>query len=141
MMRFLLVMTLALATTVFPGCTPDPAGQVWSPVTDVDDPGGPGTGFTLRLPGDDPSAIVERVDPDEFLIVGVHYDACHWSDPRLVGAGRDRIEVQLVELPRYCVQPIPRLAWFALAWSELPRAVTLVDPAGEQTMLRDRRRV
>lgn len=139
MLRFLLLATLSLA--VVTGCTPPPsvAGRTWQPVTDAE--GSELIGLTLVLPGDaGDGTLQERVDPERFLIVGAHYDACNRANPRLVGVANDRIEVQVTELNRLCVRPMPRVAWFALPWSELPTRLVLVDRNGTETRLQDRRR-
>lgn len=139
--RFLLLASVALAVLTLPACGPAPLdGRTWSPVTDVEDEGGRGAGLTLRLPGDRGPALTERVDPEKYLIVGVHYDGCHWADPALVGVGGERLEVQLVELMRECVRPIPRIAWFAVKWAELPTEFRIIDQSGSTTTIRDRRR-
>lgn len=143
MLRILLLTTLSLAVAST-GCTPPPplSGRIWHPIVNNEEVRGPGAGLTLALPGQpDTGAPIEGVDPESSLIVGLHYEACHWADPRLTGIADDRIGVQLTELNRLCVRPMPRVAWFALPWSELPAQFVLVDRDGSETQLQDRRRV
>lgn len=142
MRRFLLLASLSMAMALS-GCTPPSvAGRTWRPVVDAEEPGMPGRGLTLLLPGEPGVGPAgERVDPERFLVAGVHYDACNRSDPRLAGVAADRIEVRLTDLNRLCVRPMFRVAWFAIPWSELPDQLMLVDQNGSETRLQDRHRV
>lgn len=137
-----LVATL-VTLLLLPACgTPRSiAGREWPPVNVVTEPDATvASGVTLHLPGS-PAGRPERVDPERFLIVAVHYDGCHLSDARLAGQGRDRLEVRFTELFRQCVRPIPTTAWFAIPWDELPDTFVVVDQAGDEQAIRDRQRV
>lgn len=138
------VLTLsALAACQSPsaGPQPDVRGRSWRPVTTVEDTGGRRPALTVRLPGDSTPAHTDRVDLEQFLVAEVAYDACHWDDPVLVGVDAARVEVQLTDLQRFCVLPIPRLASFSIPWTELSDPVTIVDHTGGELRLQDRRRV
>lgn len=128
------------------GCTsPTDSGpliekRTWTPVNDVEAPAEARPPLTVYLPSDIAPHQTQRVDLHQFLVVEVAYDACHWADPRLVELGADRIEVRLTELPRMCVRPIPRIAWFSIPWAEVPDPVTIADDHGNEIRLEQRQR-
>ncbi|WP_425309525.1 hypothetical protein AADG42_12415 [Ammonicoccus fulvus] len=143
MSRIVLVALLALVLAFMPGCVRSPRveGHEWRPVNVIGDADGESSplGVVFYLPDSRSGGLDERVDPQRYLIVELHYDGCPYSDPRFVGVGADRLEVRFTELLRECVRPIPMTAWFAIPWDELPAEVLVIDQFGENHVIRDRR--
>lgn len=143
MSRIFLVALLALVLAFMPGCARSSRveGHEWRPVNVLGDPDGESAplGVVFYLPNSRSGGLDEHVDPQRYLIVELHYDGCHQSDPRFVGVGADRLEVQFTDLLRECLRPIPMTAWFAIPWDELPSEILIVDQFGAAHHLQDRR--
>lgn len=137
------LLALLVVAVLVPGCGSSSRidGREWRPVNTIAEPVGTTQpiGVRFHLPGNPEVGLDERVDPDRFLIIGVAYEGCHWSDPRFVGIGPGTLELRLTELLRECVRPIPMTAWFAIPWDELPTALVVVDQLGERHQIMDRR--
>ena len=143
MSRIFLVALLVLVLAFMPGCASSPRidGREWRPVNVTGDPDAPPaeSSVVFYLPNSRAGGLNERVDPERYLIVAVHYDGCHQSDPRFVGVGRDTLELHFTELFRECLRPIPMTAWFSIPWDELPVEIAVIDQLEERHMIRDRR--
>lgn len=136
-----MVALLVLVIVLMPGCVRSPGieGREWQPVNQISDGEPQDIGVVFYLPNSRSGGLDERVDPEHYLIVAVHYDGCSLTEPRFVGIDRARLEIRFTDLHRQCLRPVPMTAWFAIPWSELPTEIVVVDQLGAEHVISDRR--